>query len=305
MVTIAQKIQWHSPEDTNITHVEISRATTLYGSYSVIDTIAATSDGLAKSSSNTWVTTYTDGSGTRNNWYKIRFYDSSSAYYSEYSEPITAQELLRLCTVQDVKNVINTIGRWTDDEIFDAITEVDELIYIEMGTPLQSVVTPIVEDSLENIQTRYYVGEENIYRVDRVFYGTVTKTELFLDDEYKSNVKYGMIQILPYASSGVTLTDDSNEELEIQYVPSLYHKLSLYRTCEFLLEQVDTTAGGKISKELQVIRTKLGMVNTLLNHRIGLQTSSMVQGYDSIYGVNRKKILQDVDRNKYLGSTNW
>ena len=174
-----------------------------------------------------------------------------------------------------------------------------------MGTPLQSVITPVAEDALEVVQSRYYVGEENIYRVDRVFYGTTTKQELFLDDGYKTNNKWGMIEILPVASSGVTLDDASGEELEIQFVPSIFHKISLYRTCQFLLEQVDTTAGGKTSKELQVINTKLDNTERLLMHRIGLQISSMVQTYNPIYGVNRRTLLQDTDRNKYVGSTNW
>jgi uncharacterized membrane protein len=88
-------------------------------------------------------------------------------------------------------------------------------------------------------------------------------------------------------------------------VPSIFHKLSLYRTCKYLLEQLDTTSGDTTSKELAVITAKLNNVETLLNHRIGLQLSSMVQTYDSIYGCNRRRLTQDVDRNKYLGSTGW
>jgi hypothetical protein len=302
---LAQRIQWHSPSETNITHVEVNRANTIYGSYSVLATQNATSDGNAKTSANTWVVTYTDATGNRNHWYKIRFKDNATGYFTDYSEPITAQELLRLCTIDDVKNVINTVGRWSDDEIFDAISEVDELIYIECGTPLQSVITKVTEDALDVVQSRYYVGEENIYRVDRLFYGTTTKQELFLDDGYKANNRWGMIEILPYASSGVTIDDEDGQELEIQFVPSIFHKLSLYRTCKYLLEQLDTTSGGTTSKELAVITAKLNNVETLLNHRIGLQLSSMVQTYDSIYGCNRRRLTQDVDRNKYLGSTGW
>ena len=122
MIKTAQKISWHSPSENNITHVEVSRSNTIYGSYTILSTFSATSDGLAKTSANTWVVTYTDATGNRNHWYKIRFKDNDTGYFTEYSDPITAQELLRLCTVDDVKNVINTVGKWTDDEIFDAIT---------------------------------------------------------------------------------------------------------------------------------------------------------------------------------------
>lgn len=304
MKKIAQKISWQNPEELTITSVEISSATTIYGSYSVLDTINATSDGNAKSSSNTWVTTYTDAAGTKSTWYKIRFYDSDTSLWSEYSDPITSEELLRLCTVAEVKNIIDTVGRWSDTEIFKIITQVDDLIYIESGTPVQQSWSFCMTDTTnDEVFRRYYVGEENIYRIDRVFYGTTTKTEIFLDDEYKTNLKRGMIEIMPVASSGVTLTN--TQEIEIQYVPSIYNQLSLFRACKALLEQVDTTSGGKMSKELEVIVNKLNMVETLLMHRIGIQLSSDVRYYDTTYGVNRKYVRQDTDRNKYIGSTGW
>ena len=301
-IKTAQKITWNDPNELTITSVEISKSTTIYGTYSIIDTIDATSDGLAKTVSNTWVTVYTDTSGTRTNWYKIRFYDSDTTLWSEYSEPITAEELLRLCTVADVKEIIDTVGRWNDTSIFKMITQTDDLIYIEAGTPVQAIWSEVGKLD-DTIQTRYFVGEENIYRTDRMFYGTTTKTELYLDDSYKTNLKYGMVEVLPVASSGVTL--DINDDVEIHYVPDIYHKLSLYRTCQALLEQVDATSGGTMSKELDVMVNKVTQVETLLMHRIGVQLSSQVKYYDSIYGVNRKHVVQNFDRNRYIGSTGW
>jgi len=297
---MARKISWVSPEETTVTHVEISKASSIYGSYSVLDTIDATSDGEAKSSSNTWVITYTDASGTKTDWYKIRFYDGT--YYSDYSDATASEELLRLCSVDDVKNIIETTGRFSDDDIFNTITETDDNIYIECGLPLQSIWSEIGKIGT-NVQRRYYVGEENIYRIDRVFYGTTTKNELFLDDQYRANNKYGMIEVLPYASSGYTLDVDC--DIEIQYVPSVYHKLSLYRTCRSLLEKIDMTSGGDISKELAVIEKKVDTVETMLAHRIGLQISSDVKNYDTQYGVNKKYLIQNFDRNRYVGSVGW
>lgn len=302
MIPIAQKISWLAPTTNTITQIEISRASTIYGTYSVIDTINATSDGLAKSSSNSWITTYTDTSGTRTNWYKIRMYDGTSTLWSDYSDPVTSEELLRLCTVDDVKEIIDTVGRWSDDDIFRMITQVDDMIYIESGTPVQAMWS-VVGKIDGTIQNRYYVGEENLYRIDRFFYGTTTKNEIFLDDGYKANLRYGMVEVLPVASSGFELED--TQEVEIHYVPEMYHKLSLYRTCQALLEQVDATSGGTTSKELQVMEKKVNMIETLLSHRVGVQLSSDVQYYDSVYGVNRKRVWQDHDRNLYVGSYGW
>jgi len=296
----AQKITWNSPEDNNVTTVEINRSSTLYGTYSIIDTIDATSDGAAKSSSNSWVVTYTDQTGTRTSWYKIRFFDGTN--YSTYSDPTTSEELLRLCTVSEVKQKIDTVGRWTDDEIFNIITEVDDLIYIEMGTPIQASWSSIGKIN-ETVQNRYYVGEENIYRVDRVFYGTTTKVELYLDDEYKSNNRYGMVEILPVASSGITPSVECS--IEMQYVPRIFNKLAVYRTCKRLLETTDVTAGGNSSKELEVIENRLNEVETIIANRFALETTSHLGYYDGVYGVNRKKINQNFDRNRYVGSTGW
>lgn len=248
------------------------------------------------------MTSYTDTSGVRTHWYKIRFYDSSTGLWSDYSDPTTAEELLRLCTVDDVKRIIDTIGRWTDDEIFNTITEVDDLIYMEYGTPLQaswSTVGKIDNDE----QDRYYVGEENVYRVDRLFYGTATKVELFLEDGYKANNKYGIVKILPYASSGVTL--DTTCYVETHYVPGIYNKLSMYRTAERLLDKIDTTSGGETSKELEVIERRIAEVEQIIQNRIGLQLSSEVKYYDKLYGVNRKHVVQDHHRNNYIGSYGW
>jgi len=299
---IAQKISWLEPAQDAITKVEVSKSSTLYGTYSVLEETNATSDGEVKTSANTWITTYTDLAGTRTSWYKIRFYDSSTTLYSDYSDPVTSEELLRLCTVDDVKEIIDTVGRWSDDSIFKMITQIDDMIYIESGTPVQAMWSDVgLLDS--TVQTRYYVGEEHIYRVDRVFYGTTTKTEIFLDDEYKANLRYGMVEVLPVGSSGVTLTTE--QDIEVQYVPDIYHKLSLYRTCQALLEQIDATSGGTTSKELEVMIKKVEKVETLLMHRVGVQLSSQVKYYDGIYGVNRKQIKQNFDKNTYLGEYGW
>ena len=297
---MAEKISWKEPGDTTVTQVEISRSSTLYGTYSVIATIYSTDDAAAKSSSNSWVTTYTDSGGIRTDWYKIRFYDGT--YYSSYSDPITSEELTRLCSVADVKKNIDTTGRWTDSEVFDAITVEDELIYLDAGTPIQGVWSEIGKiDS--TVQTRYYVGEEDIYRVDRVFYGTTTKTELFLDDGYRMNPIRGMVEILPVGSSGVT--PDVTCDIEVHYVPKIFHKLCVYKTCKNLLEQQDMLSSGSTSKEVSVINDRIKDIETIIQNRYCLQISSQVKYYDKRYGVNRTHINQDSDRNKYLGEYGW
>jgi len=293
---MAQTIHWQSPSTTDIIEHEVSRAVTLYGNYTVLITA---SSYVGSSGA---VTSYTDPDGSKTHWYRLRFYDNAGGAWSDYSTPISAEENVRLCTVAEIKRVIDTVGRWADDEIFDQISDTDEFIYYEYGQPLAATWSYInkIDDT---IQDTYYLGEENIYRVDRVFYGTTTKTELFLEDGYKVNAKYGMVRILPVGSSGITL--DTNDELEAQYVPGLFNKLSIYRTCKALLEKLDFTSGGETSKELQTITDRLNMVEKILSDRVSVQLSSDVKYYDKVYGVNRKHIRQDHDRNAYIGSYGW
>ena len=302
MIKISQRISWAEPGEDSITRVYIYKSSTIYGTYTELTNIPATDDGEAKTSANSWSVSYTDTTGLRTYWYKIKFYDGGTGLYSEYSDPTTSEELLRLCTIDDIKENINTVGRWTDDEIFEAITKVDNLIYIECGTPIQASWSTIGKiDS--TVQRRYYVGEENIYRIDRVFYGTTTKQELYLDDHYKANNTYGMIEILPVASSGITPVTTC--DIEMHYVPKIYSELAVYRTIKRLLDQLDMVASGTVSKELEVAETRLKTIEDILMNKICLQRSSQVELYDKSYGANRRKINQDHDRNNYISEYGW
>lgn len=300
---MAIRISWKSPSNTNVHRVEIDRATTKFGGYSVLSsTYNSTSDGGIKVASNNWVTTYTDTGGSSNNWYKIRFKEYVSSTWSQYSDPIAGAEEVKLCTIEDVQNVIDTVGRFSDDEIFAAIQEEEDLIYIESGTPIAGVRSTV--DRLNNVlQDTYYVGEENIYRIDRVFYGTVTKSELFLDDNYKVNTRYGMVRILPVSSGGPLLDDGT--EIEMRYVPRVYNRLATYRAAKRLLEKIDYLGAGTVSKELDVVNKRLLTIEKILQEQIGIRLSSDYAYYNPVYGVNTMVITQDHSRNRYYASYGW
>jgi hypothetical protein len=299
---MAITIQWQAPTNQNVIEVEIHRSDTRLGTYTLIDTIDATSDTLAKSPSNTWVTTYTDTTGTFTHWYKIRFFDGVALVFSEFSDPFNGRDDSKLCTIEDVKNVIDTTGRFTDDEIFKAISEEDELIYIESGTPIKGVRS--IQGYLDNtLQDTYYVGEENIYRIDKVFYGTFQKTEYFRDDGYKSSPRLGMIRFLPVASGGPELTHDSS--VEIHYVPKIYNRLCTYRAAKRLLEKVDYLGAGTVSKELEVVSKRLNNVEMVLMHQLGIKLSSDYERYNSTYANNTFTLRQDHGRNRFVSSTSW
>lgn len=296
------KVTWEEPENENVTLVEIYRCATKHGTYSLVSSENATDDGNPKSTSNSWDTTYYDSSGTFTDWYKVRFYDDEADGWSDYSEPITGNSIANICSLQDVKEVMETTGRFTDDDIFDAIKIIEDEMYLEMGRPIKAIWSVIGKiDS--TLQDTYYVGENDVYRIDRVFYGTTTKTELFQDDAYKTNVKYGMIRILPVASGGPTL--DTSHEVEIQYVPRIYHRVAVYRAAKFLLDKNDIIDKGKPSREVQVITRRLEMLEKTLAYREMPVLSSDYENYNHVYKKNRRYLIQDHDRNRYLSSYGW
>lgn len=173
---MSQKIVWIEPASTSVTNVEVNYCDTKYGTYAVSTTMSATSDGSAKTSANTWVTNYNDASGNKTYWYKIRFYDGT--YYSDYSEPITGIEETGLCSVSEIKDVVDTVGRWSDGEVQDIINEVTEEIYEEMGKPISAVVSGIGKiDS--TYQADYYVGERIFIELTVFFMAQLVRVKCF------------------------------------------------------------------------------------------------------------------------------
>lgn len=213
---------------------------------------------------------------------------------------MTKTKPTHFCSTTDIYRVVDPTGRWTSTTVSNTLTDVEEDIYLESGKPIQAMWSPIEElDSV--VQRRYYVGEEDICRIDRAFYGTATKVEIFEGAHFKVSTPYGMVELLPVASSG--LTYDVDREVEIHYVPKIYKKIAIYKTAKKLLEQMDTTSGGAVSKELQVIKDALKEHEDILKNRVALQISSDTIGYDRNYLKTRRFVLQDYWRNSYIGST--
>src|SRR3990167_6890816 len=204
------------------------------------------------------------------------------------------------CSTTDIYRVVDPVGRWTGTTVTNTLTDVEKFIYLEAGPPIQAMWSPI-EQVDSTIQRRYYVGEEDLVRIDRAFYGTQTKNEIFEGSYFKVTTAFGMVNLLPAASSG--LTYDVDREIEIHYVPGIYKQIAVYRTAKRLLELLDVTSGGNVSKELAVVNEKLKEVEDILKNRVALQISSDARNYDRNYLKTRRFVLQDYARNDYIGST--
>jgi hypothetical protein len=287
-----KKITWSNPDDDEITRVCIYRSSTKNGSYNIVSSVNSTNDGDKKTVSNQWATCYTDTGGNRTDWYKLRFYYGTYSSYSDYSDSATELGRTTLCGIEDVKKYVDTIGRFSPTEIFEKIKEIDSIIYTECGRPLAESRMAVNDDYY-----KYYIGESDVYRVDRLFYGTTTKSEYYEDDSFVLDKTNGIVRILPVASSNLTLNNVC--DVYVRYVPMVFSKLSALRTAKALIEETDTTAGGKISKELQVINSRLAIIEELVSARVGILFSGDRGEYDTEYGISAKTIYQDFDINAY------
>jgi len=205
----------------------------------------------------------------------------------------------RLCVLEDVKRYVQTAGRWTDDEIWEEIEEQTNDIYQEHGDPLAAIRTTIDKDSTANdtFYLKYYVGEKRLFDIERVFVGTVTKRELTGSD-YEVGKNIGMLKFNTSTVGGSRL--DESDDMLIYYVPNMYAKYCALRVAESLLEKLDMISGGNSSRELEVIRKRLIEQDRLMNQRVGILFSSDQKYYNTVYGVNLKKVTQNHDMNEYI-----
>lgn len=206
--------------------------------------------------------------------------------------------LKRLCTTADVKRVVDTSGRWTEDEINTEIENQTVDIYDECGNPIYPVKSYVGYNSNKSVfYMEYAVGEPYIYAIDRVFVGTTTKRELTETTDFTVAKKVGMIKLTSSTVAGQVL--DQADDLLISYIPTSFSKYCALKTAEALLEKMDIITSGAASKELSMIRDKLSKHESLMNNKMGVVFSSAYTGFNNTYPL-LKTITQDHSINKFL-----
>jgi len=273
------------------TKVEISRAPEAGGSYAIISEVDSPT------------AYYLDAAGKDYSYYKYRFFNDTSGLWEDYSDEETNVPYNYICEVADIKVYMDTVGKFTDKEIFQQIHEQEEEFIDEIGTPLEATTSETGTDANGDVGDTFYVGEENIYSIDQAFYGTSSPAEIFETENFRTNDKYGMLRVLSVASGGPELT--TNASVEIRYVPKLYNTMVKYRTLKIMYEKVDYSDGDELSVKLQIITKRLDAVEKIQMERIGVLLSGSTIYYDPIYGVNTKKITQNYDRNTMLATRGW
>jgi hypothetical protein len=80
----------------------------------------------------------------------------------------------------------------------------------------------------------------------------------------------------------------------------LAEELSVLNTTGGYSTRTRVTAPGIVSKELVVINERLAVLEERLQYRLMPVLSSDYANYDTLYGVNVKKVSQDFDKNNYI-----
>ena len=207
-----------------------------------------------------------------------------------------------LCSTTDVMRIIDCVGRYGTTDIGYEIAEQTQYIYDEYGNPLQAIISGVDKDDITNdYYTKYFLGERSIERVDKVYMGTATKTELVSSTDYVVSTSAGIVKMQSSTTlGGVAITDDS--EMIIWFAGMPYKKLCAIRTAEKLLEKSDTMSGDKTSKELQVIKDRRKEYEDLIRQKIEMQLTDKYLDWDEDYDTNMFSLTQQFQRNKYLST---
>lgn len=140
---------------------------TLPDSESSFDTVyiyrANSKDGTYNEIHNQSISDYTyyDMTGTSSNWYKIRFYDSSSSTWSDFSDPMNGADYGSYCTVQDVKDIMDVSSSVSDLDIF----KISRIASMQINEDLLSKVYREKVEYIDNVKTNNIDGTNTTFYV--------------------------------------------------------------------------------------------------------------------------------------------
>jgi hypothetical protein len=141
------ELNWTTPDpDSTFNQVQIYRASSKYGTYSLLTTL-----------SNIRTTKYNDLTGTASSWYKIRFKDSTNTVYSAYSTPIPATGVISDINYTTPRKVAFHLN-WYRTVTAEAVGT---------GNGTTTVFGPVADPKvIEDTETVYVAGTEKIRNVD-------------------------------------------------------------------------------------------------------------------------------------------
>lgn len=145
-------IKWKTPDLTIATYnlVHVFRSSEETGTYADIATQASSTQS------------YFDYAGTSTNWYKIRFYQTSTSSWSEWSNAIKGGSWIGFCTPDDVRTVCDvSTTDLTDNQLYDMITFAQTMFTKEIFSKVTEESVEYIDDTRQNkidsLNTRFYV----------------------------------------------------------------------------------------------------------------------------------------------------
>jgi len=287
---MGQTINWVEPTNSSVGSVLIYRADTLkldsVGSRTIISTVGA------KDANGSWVTSYSDASGTADYIYRIQFWDGIGS--TSFSEPIGREFSDQLATFNDVLRVarLSNYDSLGSEEIFDAIQDASEEIYWNYGDPIKR--TSFFLDSETGTKGRAYnfTGDLNpVYQVRRVLVDSVD-TDIVSGSDYEINYAEGNIRF-----TDAFLGSYQGKYVFVNWVPSAINLLVKNMAALNLLEGELIMAGVDVTNpQVERLKKKIEDIADYLRPKgvYSQKSFGAVADYDVIVQkVDRRSIFFD------------
>lgn len=183
-------INWVPPSNNSVGSVLVYRSndstSEQLGSRTIIATVAA-------KSGTTWVTSYTDASGTNDNFYRVQFWDGVGS--SEISDPIGTEYNELLCSFDDVVRLAHIQNSDVGSEqLYYAIKDATDTVFYDMGDPIKKTI--ILLDSTTGVEGQVYSfgGDLGpVYQVREVYVDS-GDTRLVSNSDYQVDYTNGLIK---------------------------------------------------------------------------------------------------------------
>lgn len=149
---MAVLLRWTVPDSTvtdyDMTHIE--RATSSSGPFTEIATQAISDN------------TYVDESGSSSNYYQIRFKDTSTGLFTDYSSVIQGGIFAGYCSLADIRAMTNlTTSDVSDTDLFELMSRATSQINSDINTHIErEFISPLDntrQNKINGSNTTYYV----------------------------------------------------------------------------------------------------------------------------------------------------
>lgn len=209
---MANLIEWTVPDTTEVSYdkVYIYRSSTKTGTYTNI-----ASQSIADNE-------YFDPDGSDTDWYKVRFYNSTTGDWSAYSEPMQAQDFYGYCTTDDIRALTNI----TESDLSD--TELYKIIKLAMSQINAEINVKVIR---ERVSWLDYTRENKINGINKVYYVKNWKGKYIADMDNDGSVDESDVIVYDVAPDGtetvlsVSSVEHKKGKITLSSAPTSGHEL--------------------------------------------------------------------------------